>query len=250
MKIETMMTVLLSAAVSAAYGAGGVNVDRPWELKAPKTAVREFVKGVYWVEAENFDDYGGWLLDTQFAHKMGSGYLIAPGVGKPSAVASTKLDVAKSGKYKVWARTKDWVPEFHPGRFALEVNGRRIEKIFGASGRDWSWEYAGEIELPAGAAQLKIVDLAGAYARCDAIVLSRDSSFSPADGAEELERQRDLCTGMPAGVADGGGFDFVVVGGGVASWFPDTLFIESLGIFILCWLTCWFLHRHKIYLKI
>ena len=66
----------------------------------------------------------------------------------------------------------------------------------------------------------------------------------------ELERQRDLCTGMPAGVADGGGFDFVVVGGGVASWFPDTLFIESLGIFILCWLTCWFLHRHKIYLKI
>ena len=38
--------------------------------------------------------------------------------------------------------------------------------------------------------------------------------------------------------------------GGVASWFPDTLFIESLGIFILCWLTCWFLHRHKIYLKI
>lgn len=38
--------------------------------------------------------------------------------------------------------------------------------------------------------------------------------------------------------------------GGVASWFPDTLFIESLGIFILCWLTCWFLHRHKKYLKI
>ncbi len=38
--------------------------------------------------------------------------------------------------------------------------------------------------------------------------------------------------------------------GGVASWFPDTLFVESLGVFILCWLTCWFLHRHKTYLKI
>ena len=216
MKIKTMMTAFFAVAVFAVSNAGGVNVDRPWELKAPKSAVREFVKGVYWVEAENFDDYGGWLLDTQFAHKMGSGYLIAPGVGKPSAVASTKLDVAKSGKYKVWARTKDWVPEFHPGRFALEVNGRRIEKIFGASGRDWSWEYAGEIELPAGAVQLKIVDLAGAYARCDAIVFSRDSSFAPADEAGKLERQRDLCTGMPAGVADGGDFDFVVVGGGPA----------------------------------
>ncbi len=38
--------------------------------------------------------------------------------------------------------------------------------------------------------------------------------------------------------------------GGVASWLPDPLFIESLGIFALCWLTCWFLHRHKIYLKV
>ena len=45
-------------------------------------------QGIYWVETENFADYGGWLLDTQFAHKMGSGYLLAPGVGKPSAVAS------------------------------------------------------------------------------------------------------------------------------------------------------------------
>ena len=46
MKIKTMMMVLLSAAVSAAYGAGGVNVDRPWELKAPKSA-RIFEVGVW-----------------------------------------------------------------------------------------------------------------------------------------------------------------------------------------------------------
>ena len=38
--------------------------------------------------------------------------------------------------------------------------------------------------------------------------------------------------------------------GGVASWFTDTLFVESLGVFALCWLTCWFLHRHRVYLKI
>ena len=38
--------------------------------------------------------------------------------------------------------------------------------------------------------------------------------------------------------------------GGVASWFSNPLFVESLGVFALCWLTCWFLHRHKIYLKI
>lgn len=38
--------------------------------------------------------------------------------------------------------------------------------------------------------------------------------------------------------------------GGVASWFPDPLFVESLGVFALCWLTCWFLHRKKVYLKL
>ena len=38
--------------------------------------------------------------------------------------------------------------------------------------------------------------------------------------------------------------------GGVASWFPDPGFVESLGIVVLCWLTCWFLNRHRIYLKV
>ena len=38
--------------------------------------------------------------------------------------------------------------------------------------------------------------------------------------------------------------------GGVASWFPDPKFVESLGIVVLCWLTCWFLNRHRLYLKV
>lgn len=38
--------------------------------------------------------------------------------------------------------------------------------------------------------------------------------------------------------------------GGAASFFSDPLFIESLGMFFLCWLTCWFLHKKKVYLKI
>ncbi|MDD4016742.1 MAG: DUF5009 domain-containing protein, partial [Kiritimatiellae bacterium] len=38
--------------------------------------------------------------------------------------------------------------------------------------------------------------------------------------------------------------------GGVASCFSDPLFVESVGVFLLCWLTCWFLNRHKVYLKL
>lgn len=38
--------------------------------------------------------------------------------------------------------------------------------------------------------------------------------------------------------------------GGVAGWFSDPVFIESLGMVTLCWLTCWFLNKHKVYLKV
>ena len=38
--------------------------------------------------------------------------------------------------------------------------------------------------------------------------------------------------------------------GGVAGWFSDPVFVESLGMVVLCWLTCWFLNKHKVYLKV
>ena len=41
------------------------------------------------VEAEQFADKGGWQVDTQFIESMGSPYLIAHGLGKPVADAST-----------------------------------------------------------------------------------------------------------------------------------------------------------------
>ena len=41
------------------------------------------------IEAEDFDNYGGWLLDSQFEAQMGSPYLLAHGLGKPVADAST-----------------------------------------------------------------------------------------------------------------------------------------------------------------
>ena len=38
--------------------------------------------------------------------------------------------------------------------------------------------------------------------------------------------------------------------GGVAAWFEKPAFVESLGILLICWLICWFLNRHKVYLKV
>ena len=48
------------------------------------------------VEAESFSSPGGWSLDTQFIREMGSPYLIAHGLGKPVADATTKVQCTKS----------------------------------------------------------------------------------------------------------------------------------------------------------
>ncbi|MBO7686991.1 MAG: hypothetical protein J6V72_11440, partial [Kiritimatiellae bacterium] len=83
-------------------------------FRAPVTASKECVKGFLWLEAESFADYGAWRLDTQFTHKMGSAYLIAPGADKPIGSAKTTLAVPRAGTWHAWVRTKDWLPEFSP----------------------------------------------------------------------------------------------------------------------------------------
>ena len=65
------------------------------------------------IEAESFDDWGGWVNDTQFMDQMGSPYLLAHGLGKPVADAKTKFVVA-GGRYNVWVRTKNWTSFWHP----------------------------------------------------------------------------------------------------------------------------------------
>ena len=54
------------------------------------TMTTTFSKSGILVEAEAFDDYGGWVLDSQFELEMGSPYLLAHGNGRPVADATTR----------------------------------------------------------------------------------------------------------------------------------------------------------------
>src|SRR5688500_17843980 len=96
------------------------------------------------VEAETFENLGGWSLDAAFTPIVGSPYLLAHGLGKPVEDATTELKVAKAGKYRVWARTKDWVAHWKapgtPGRFQLVINGKPLKAEFGTTGVDWHWQ--------------------------------------------------------------------------------------------------------------
>ncbi len=168
------------------------------------------------IEAEDFDDYGGWVLDSQFEAQMGSPYLLAHGLGRPVANATTVATIPNSGEYTVWVRAKDWVPSHHPGRFLLSINGVPLKAEFGANGQDWSWQSAGEVVLDKGSVTVALHDLTGFDGRCDAIFLGVDAT-PPPNGVDAASRAwRKRLRGLPEHPVDAGDYDVIVVGGGVS----------------------------------
>ena len=100
--------------------------------------------GFVWIDAEDFRDYGGWTLDTQFVYLVGSAYLLATGVGTPVADATTEFELPRAGSYRVWVRARNWIKEHAPGTFQLLVNGKALGETFGdADSGEWTWEDGG-----------------------------------------------------------------------------------------------------------
>ena len=92
-------------------------------------------ENVVWLEVERFDRPGGWVADAQFIDQMGSPYVMAIGLGTSVKDAATTVAVPEAGRYRLWARTKDWAPEHHPGRFQIAVGGKPSPVTVGGSGK-------------------------------------------------------------------------------------------------------------------
>lgn len=177
-------------------------------------------KPILWIETEQFQDLGGWVNDAQFVDQMGSPYLLAIGLYGPVADAVTTVTVPESGRYRLWVRSRDWDPDHSPGRFQVVVGGRVVDKAFGQSKQPkWVWEDGGEVELAAGAVEIRLRDLTGHYGRCDVVVLSGDLNFRPPDDLAALAKARELYGGVSREWKTFGPYDTVVVGGGLAGTF-------------------------------
>ncbi len=176
------------------------------------------------VEAESFEQHGGWSLDTQFIREMGSPYLIAHGLGKPVNDATANVTFPETGKYEVFVRTKDWVARWNapgtPGQFQLLVNGKPLSETFGTKGANWDWQAGGVIDVSDRKAQLALRDLTGFDGRCDAIVFRKvidgKTSEPPPNSSEVLPDWRRSLLGLSAEPTLKDGYDLVVVGGGYA----------------------------------
>jgi len=168
------------------------------------------------VEAESFDNPGGWVIDPQFVQQMGSPYLMAHGMGKPVKNANTVINFPKTGDYHIWVRTMNWVPgEWEaPGRFQLKVGDKAFEKVLGKlSG--WGWEYVDSLKIDSKSAQLELIDLTGFNGRCDAIYFSTSNEEPPSSPKKLAEWRKNLAE-EPNAPEQEQSYDLVVVGGGIA----------------------------------
>ncbi|MCL4207014.1 MAG: FAD-dependent oxidoreductase [Pirellulaceae bacterium] len=170
------------------------------------------------VEAESFERHGGWELDTQFIQIMGSPYLLAHGLGRPVADATTTVEFPSVGKYRVFVRTKDWVARWEapgqPGRFQLLVDGRPLDETFGTKGAEWFWHDGGTVEIQQPKVKLALRDLTGFNGRCDAIYFTKDLNDSPPNDFAILPAWRRQLLGLSDQPTEKSGYDLVVVGGG------------------------------------
>jgi len=163
------------------------------------------------VEAEHFDELGGWCIDQQFTESMGSPYLLAHGMGVAVEDAHTRVTLPSKGRWHVWVRTSNWTSPWAPdqkgpGAFLLQAKGKTLGGELGTKGNGWMWQYAGRIRAKGTPLTLTLHDLTGFDGRVDAVCFTR-KKVMPADDATRRN--------LPTEVTDTQ-CDFVVVGGGVA----------------------------------
>ncbi len=172
------------------------------------------------VEAEGFDNRGGWELDQQSMDIMGSPYLLAHGLGIPVNDAVTKVKFPSTGKYRVWVRTKDWVAPWNapgaPGKFQLLIDGKVLPEIFGTKGADWHWHDGGVADIDSTEATLALHDLTGFEGRCEAVLFCKDLKFIPSNDKTKLNKFRRSLLGLPLQPQKVEKHDFAIIGGGLA----------------------------------
>ena len=137
-------------------------------------------KDRYMIEAEAFQFKGKWFTERS-GECMGTSMLRLGGGGSLDAQydALTAVEIWEAGEYNVWVRSADY--EKSPGTrlFQLSINEQPME-VSGKHGHPvWYWENVGKVSLEKGKALLRLHDVRKNFARCDAVLLIRDTTVNP-----------------------------------------------------------------------
>jgi len=125
-----------------------------------------------WIEAERFDDRGGWVGDAQFIDQMGSPYLAGGGKwANPSAMRSIVSRCPGRTPIASGFATAIWLAGITiPGQFTCFINGKRADLVFAGAGKRFPavecWEDGGVQDLAARSNSASTT-LTAYYGRCD-----------------------------------------------------------------------------------
>ena len=133
------------------------------------------------IEAENLEMTGGWqsVRETRGVRE----FLWSGMKGQPAPAAGA-VELPKTGRWRLWVRSKDF-PNDRPGirNFTVRLGATRAVKVFGRHKQEgvngWEWEDGGAFDLPVGPMLVVIGDASTGSARCDALVLTDDPDFRP-----------------------------------------------------------------------
>ena len=170
------------------------------------------------VEAESFNEKGGWFIDQQSMDIMGSPYLIAHGMGTPVKDAHTTVKFPAKGNYYVYVRTRNWTAQWSEsaaGKFQIKINDNVLSKIFGEDHKDWHWNPGGKVKIRSNDVAISLNDLTGFNGRIDAIYFTKNKNDLPPNELAALDSFRIEKLGLNQNPKTFK-FDFVVIGGGMA----------------------------------
>ncbi len=102
-----------------------------------------------------------------------------------------------------------------PGKFQVLIDGTPVAVTFGAEGAAWHWQDGGPVAVGA-KTRVALHDLTGFEGRCDALLFSKDPNYQPPNDPATLAKLRREWLGLPEEPEQGGRYDLVVVGGGIA----------------------------------
>ncbi len=170
-----------------------------------------------WKDATEFENIGGFNIETQFAQEMGQGYLFAccdtPGV--PVKPCSGKITVEEDGMYRVWIRTKNWYPSHSPGKLKVLLDGKYLGNEIGALPISaWYFEVVGDIKLAKGEHTIKVEDTTGYFGRFSSIIVTDDMDFVPSSDPTKMREQRAEMKNISLVNECEEEFDVVVAGAG------------------------------------
>ena len=168
------------------------------------------------IDARDFEQLGGWKREYQFITTMGMPYLLAAGIGTPVEAAEVKFQVPKAGKYRAWVRTRDWLPEYSPGGFHLEIGAEKSAVLGQNKCEEWDWQAAGDWELPSGENTVRLIDDTGYYGRVAALFFTTDLDFVPPADVEQIRLLKQQVTGVSTEPQEAGTYEVIVAGAGIA----------------------------------